>query len=139
MRPQIPESRTSNEAVELLPRDGYFEACHRGTYSPGPYKEFVAESIRSCLNRQRDRLLVDISGLRNFNPTATQRYEMGDLASRLRGGLTRVAIFGTPGQIEAQFGTVVARNRGLDVRAFTDRDEALRWLLREKSAPPSPT
>jgi len=137
MGPDAPQSPPLKDGVELLSREGYFEARHRGAYSPGPYKEFVAASIRSCLDHQRDRLLVDISGLRDFNPTATQRYEIGSLASKLGTGLARVAVFGTVEQIEAQFGTVVARNRGLDVRAFTDRDEALRWLLERDSAAPS--
>jgi hypothetical protein len=130
-RPQAPE-----EAVDFLPREGYFEARHRGTYSPEPYKEFVEGCFRSCRDHRRDRLFVDISGLRNFNPTATQRFEIGALSSKLGMGLARVAIFGTVEQIEAQFGSLVARNRGLNVRAFSNRDDALGWLL--EAEPPRP-
>lgn len=118
---------TGND-VEFIPREGYLEAIHRGTWSEHPYKKFIAGSIQGCKEQGLELLFVDISGLSGFNPTATQRYEMGTLASQLGKRLTRIAILGTPEQIEGQFGTLVARNRGLNIQAFTDRSEALRWL-----------
>jgi hypothetical protein len=54
---------------------------------------------------------------------------MGDLASKLGKGLARIAIFATAQQLDTHFSILVARNRGLNVRPFTDRAEALRWLL----------
>jgi len=118
----------TGDGIEFIPREGYLEALHRGIYSEHPYKKFIAGSIQACKDHGVDLLLVDISTLEGFHPTPTQRYEMGNLGSQLGRGLTRVAILGTPEQIEEQFGTLVARNRGLDIQAFTDHSEALRWL-----------
>ena len=118
----------TGDDVEFILREGYLEALHRGTYSEHPYKRFITGSIQACKDHGVDLLFVDISTLAGFHPTATQRYEMGNLGSQLGKGLSRVAIFGTPEQIEEQFGSLVTRNRGLDIQAFTDRNEALRWL-----------
>jgi len=118
----------TGDGIEFIPREGFLEAIHRGTYSEHPYKKFIAGSIQACKEHGADLLFVDISGLSEFHPTATQRYEMGTLGSQLGKRLTRLAILGTREQIEEQFGTLVARNRGLDIQAFTDRNEALRWL-----------
>jgi len=118
----------TGDDVDFILREGYLEAIHRGTYSEYPYKKFITGSIQACKDQGVDLLFVDISTLAEFHPTSTQRYEMGTLASQLGKGLSRLAIYGTPEQIEEQFGTLVARNRGLDIQAFTDRNEALRWL-----------
>jgi hypothetical protein len=118
----------TGDGVEFILREGYLEALHRGTYAELPYKAFIAGSIQACKDHGVDLLFVDIAALSGFNPTATQRYDMGNLASRLGKELRRVAIFGTPEQIEKQFGTLVARNRGLNIQAYTDRGEALTWL-----------
>lgn len=125
------------DSVELLPREGYLEARHRGAYSQAAYREFIVRSIQACVEQRLDLLLVDISELTDFRPTATERYEMGILGSSAAMSLTRVAVFGTPEQVHGGFATLVARNRGLDVRSFTDRDEALRWLREGNPAAPS--
>jgi hypothetical protein len=74
-------------------------------------------------------LLVDLANLSGYNPSLMKRYEIGSLSSTLGKGMDRVAIFGTAQQLEGGFSTMVAQNRGLNVRVFTDREEALRWLL----------
>jgi hypothetical protein len=134
----LPPSHPPDNAVELIARESFVEARHRGTYSQASYMEFISRSIRACVERGLTLLLVDISELADFHPTMTQRYEMGSLGSTAGVGLNRVAVFLTSEQLEDGFASLVARNRGLDVRTFTDRDEALRWLLQGDSASPGP-
>ena len=128
MNPKPSRESHGGDGVEFIAGDGYVEARHSGTYEPQSYKKFIAGSFQACKDHVLRLLLVDISAIRNFNPTATQRYEMGSLGSQLGREVDRVAIVGTVEQIEQQFGTLVARNRGLNIQAFTDREQALRWL-----------
>jgi hypothetical protein len=138
MGPKPPSSPALSEGIDFIARDGYFEARHAGTYSEAAYKTFVVQSLQSCIDAGRDLLFVDISALSGFHPNPMQRYEMGRLGSQFASQLTRVAVFGTPRQIEDQFGALVAQNRGLNIRAFVDREEALRWLLNREVRTPTP-
>lgn len=121
---------TAQNDIQMFQREGYFEVQHLGTYVEHPYKKFIELTIQTCLERGYKLLLVDISKISGFNPSAGQRYEMGELAARLGRSLKRVAVFGTADQLGDRFGTLVARNRGLNVQAFTDREQGLTWLLK---------
>jgi hypothetical protein len=122
---------TSKDPVQLIPRENYFEARHEGAYSHERYMEFIVRSIDACAKLGLRRMFVDISGLTGFHPSTTQRYEMGCVGSTMGNMLERVAVLGTAEQLENRFSTMVARNRGLNVQSFTDRQEALRWLLED--------
>jgi hypothetical protein len=121
----------SEESIRLTPREHYLEACHRGAYSHERYIEFMVRSIETCAKCGLKRIFVDITGLTDFHPSTTQRYEMGNVGSTRGALLERVAVFGTAEQLDSRFSTMVARNRGLNVQSFTDRDEALEWLLQD--------
>lgn len=118
-----------DDGVEVLARDGYVEVRKRGTYQDASFKKFVSQSIQACLERGLDLLLVDITEVKDFDPTDTQRYEIGILASKEGAALTRIAMLCTEEQLGSQFGSLVARNRGLNVQPFSRREEALAWLL----------
>jgi hypothetical protein len=124
-----PKSGTAGDPIEFVPRERYLEARHRGAYSHEAYKTFIARCMDACGEHGMSLLFVDITSLTGFHPNAAQRFEMGSIAAKRGNRLDRIAILGTPEQVEQQFGTLVARNRGLNVQAFTDRDEALRWLI----------
>ena len=121
----------ADDSMQLTPREHYLEACHRGAYSQKRYLEFMVRSIEACAKYGLKRLFVDITGLTDFHPSTTQRYEMGNVGSTKGAMLERVAVLGTSEQLESRFSTMVARNRGLNVQAFTDRDKALEWLLQD--------
>ena len=127
---------------EILDRDGYVEARYLGTYSLPGYLLQMARSVRACEERRRSLLLVDITDLRGFHPTTGERRKIGVAGASMNGGLAKVAALTTPGQAESDpeakarpadsepFATTVARDRGLEIRAFVDRAAAVEWLLR---------
>lgn len=124
-----PGPGTAGGPVEFIPQERWLLARHRGTYSHEAYKRFIVGSIEACAGHGVTLLLVDLTSLAEFHPNTAQRFEMGALAARVAKEVRRIAILGTPEQIEEEFGSLVARNRGLNVQAFTDRDLALGWLL----------
>jgi len=117
--------------VEILEHDGYFEARYLGSYSLERYKTQMERSVRACEEKKIRLLLVDIRDLENYAPTTRERFEIGRYGAEISRNLDRVAALGTPDQIEPDpFASLVARNRGLMVRGFTDPKAALEWLLK---------
>jgi hypothetical protein len=116
--------------LDLQERDGYLEARYLGRYSLERYKSLMERSTKACTERGLPRLLVDISDLQDYAPTMMERHEIGVAGAALSREIERVAVIATLEQVGPHsFSTTVARNRGLSVRSFHDREEALRWLL----------
>ena len=123
---------TPNETdVEMIERKGYWEARYLGAYTMARYKKQMDQSVRACEEKKATRLLVDIRPLTGFTPSTQERYEFGKYGASISKNLDRVSVVGTAEQIDPeQFATMVARNRGLQVRAFTDPKAAVEWLLK---------
>jgi hypothetical protein len=116
--------------LELHERDGCLEARYLGTYSLERYKSQMERSTRACTEQGIARLLVDITDLVGYAPTTMERHEIGTAGAALSRHLEKVAVVATIEQLGPDtFATTVARNRGLSIQAFPDRDSALRWLI----------
>jgi hypothetical protein len=73
-------------------------------------------------------ILVDVRELTGPRPDGMTLYDLGVLASRDIIGV-RVAFVASEAFVDPRrFGESVARNRGLNLRVFTDMNEALGWL-----------
>lgn len=97
----------------------------------------LLETIRKeCGARQCALLLVDLLTLKNQEISTFERYRMGLGAASLASGIRRLAALARPDQIDPQrFGETVARNRGMNIRVFTDLGTAQSWLLEGDDAP----
>jgi hypothetical protein len=119
------------DGVEMVKHKGYWEARYLGAYAFARYKKQMEVSVRACEEKKGSLLLVDIRALANFTPTTQERYEFGKYGAEIAKKLERVSVVGTADQIDPeQFATMVARNRGLQVRVFTDPKAAVAWLLK---------
>jgi len=88
--------------------------------------------LDECRARGQDLLLVDFSAVENKKLTLAERFRLGLSALSFAGKLRKVAVLGRPDLLDRQrFGELVARNRGVNVRAFLSVDEATQWLLAE--------
>lgn len=114
--------------VEILPRRGYLEARLLGSFSAPRFKGQLEVVVRHCNEAGINRLLLDFSRLTGV-PSVVDKFEIGTHGALVAGALDRIACFGTEEQTGDQFGALVARNRGLNVSVFLDRDEAVHWLL----------
>jgi hypothetical protein len=116
--------------VEFVAHDGFVEARYLGSYTVASYKRQMKISVDGCLQRKQKRLLVDITGLKEYAPTTAERHQIGVYGADVSRDLAKVAALGNPDQIEGSpLASMVARNRGLEIRAFTDRAKAVAWLL----------
>src|SRR5262245_8165936 len=86
--------------------------------------------LDECKARKRDLLLIDFTGVENKRLSLVERFRLGMSALDFAGKLRRIAAIGRPELVDRQrFGEMVARNRGINIRVFTNAEEATRWLL----------
>jgi hypothetical protein len=83
-----------------------------------------------CERANKNKLLFDFTGA----PTKlylAERYFLGEHSQDfMLYNVFKVAAVCKPEQLDPKrFGEVVARNRGVNVRVFTDEESALAWLL----------
>jgi hypothetical protein len=114
---------------------GFVRITVRGAFSwtrvDGLLVRIHAESEARCIRA----VLVDATAI-PVVLTTTDRYTMGVAASARLDARVRVALLGAPVTIDG-FGELVARNRGANVRVFTDEARAVEWLL-QSTAPVPP-
>ncbi len=95
-------------------------------------QQYWAEVTARCRQANVKRLFIE-ERLKRQIPTVADTYQAA--AERHEMGLTGVKIAfydADPEQYDQNlFGELVARNRGINVKVFNDRDEALEWLLSE--------
>ena len=119
-----------NSGVELRSADGYVDARYTGPYTASGFGLRMHRTIEACRRNRLSRLLLDLTALERFQPTTLERYTIGCRAAQMGAGLEAVAVVVDESQLDADLFTVtVARNRGLRIEIFTDRDEALYWLF----------
>ena len=86
--------------------------------------------LAECVARKRDLLLIDLTDVARGPISTLDRYRLGSSVIAFAGKLRKVAAVGQPKFIDPEkFGEQVARNRGVNVRVFSDLGEAQRWLL----------
>ncbi len=95
-------------------------------------QRFEALAVR-CRKEKKDKLLIDISTIQAA-PTFTDRFRAGERAVIFSEFGIKIAMVGSPEMVDPRrLGELVAQNRGVDARVFTDLAEAKEWLL-EKPA-----
>jgi hypothetical protein len=113
---------------ELFPHPSYLHVRATGTHNRANTMRFMEESHRECVARGYDALLIEqaLEGP-SLGPGGIFKIVQArlDTARTLR----RIAYVDTHGRIDGRkFVEDVARNRGINVRAFASVDDAKLWL-----------
>lgn len=110
-------------------RGGYLHAKLSGRESAAEMREFLLAVHAACGRHGIPRVLMSIRASRAiFRP---EDYGLSGYANALVTPACRIALAGdTPEQNAAhEYIELVARQQGIDVRAFRDESPAVRWLL----------
>ncbi|HMQ55785.1 MAG TPA: hypothetical protein PKE64_27790 [Anaerolineae bacterium] len=125
------------------------------TITPAPDGRYIVITVTGTINRQTamqynleahalgqqlgiDCFLVDVTEARNTD-TVIDTYDFAYHDMSEAPALmfeARVAVLVSPGDHSHDFVEVVARNAGLNMTLFTDRDQAVQHLLRDAPASP---
>jgi hypothetical protein len=112
-------------------RGAYLHAVVEGDNTPEDVTEYLADIRRACLASGCPRVLVE----ENLKGPSLRTMDIFAIAERggsnAAGAISMVAYLDLNPEHAAkdmEFAANVAANRGLNVRAFTDRREAEKWL-----------
>jgi hypothetical protein len=109
---------------------GYLAARFVGVGAPGDVSEQFESIAEDCKHTKNDKLLIDTTGY-DVKASTVDRFLLGERGQIFACYRIKVAFFSRPEQIDPQkFGVLVARNRGVNVDAFTDFQAAEEWLLK---------
>lgn len=86
--------------------------------------------VESCRKNQCKYILCDERRL-HYNLSTSETFDLGEYYTSYAPSVVRVAIVCSRENLEeASFFETVAVNRGLQIRVFTDMEEAENWLLK---------
>ena len=118
-------------SVRYLEQDGVIETVHAGGVTRRELEEALEKTGAEAARHGCRRILVDLS---DQGPAAGP-VDIVDAATLLAalppGTIERQALLLPPrerGASDVEFFETACRNRSLNVRVFSDRDEALGWL-----------
>jgi hypothetical protein len=85
--------------------------------------------VEHCERANKNKLLLDFTEAQTELSLA-DRYFLGEGAKIFARHTSKVATVGRPEQFDSRrFGEMVARNRWINLRTFTNAEDAARWLL----------
>jgi hypothetical protein len=117
--------------IEEMPDYLAVKLTGKGTVEdvPQPF-ELIAEY---CKRANKNKLLLDFTGALGYGKLyLADRYFFGEQAQIFaRYDLVKVAVVARPERVDPEkFADVVAQNRGINLRSFTNVGEAREWLLK---------
>ena len=116
--------------LEMEQMPGYLAARFTGEGAPEEVWRQFELIAEHCKRTKRDKLLIDITKAR-LEISLVERFQAANRAQVFAAHEIKVAFIAIPEQMDSQkFFTLAARNRGVDVDAFTDLHPAEEWLLK---------
>ena len=115
--------------ISIVQQNGYVEITLIGEPNGDRFNASRAEANELMQKTGCTALLVDATGLTGMLPVLTDFEFTTEHTTQLPKG-TRHAVVVNPEHTERMlFVEDVAQNRFIDLKIFTDRSEALRWLV----------
>ena len=125
--------------LDITNEQDYLIVQAKGDRSRKDVTALTQKVLDLCAEHQKERVLVDVSGLAGRLKIFESFQIVVDEFPALRklGILKRIAIMDRDENLQRiNFFETVARNRGFNVRAFATRDEATAWLAENPEQPP---
>lgn len=114
--------------VEVFPDEGYVSLEHRGTITLNEISEARNKVIEQVANHQISNVLVSVLGVTNKLSTF-EAYFVTEEHGKVKRPAMRGALLARPDQMDdVKFVETVARNRGMNIWAFDNKEDALAWL-----------
>jgi len=109
---------------------GYVKLVVSGEQTLENNKELVLRVLEACVENNVGRALVDISGLLG-QPGILSDYELANIAAKEALGLVKkvALLYRQESHEYTSFFETTTRNRGINLLAFLDEKEAVKWLL----------
>jgi hypothetical protein len=112
----------------IEPRENHLRAVLYGRHTPEQTREFLLAVHAACRQHPQPKILIVVKQSRaHFKP---EDYGLNGYAKKLLRAPCQVALVGDTQEVNAanEYIAMVARQQGLDIRAFQGERAALRWL-----------
>ena len=117
-------------------KDGYLQISCQGVYETDSFISVFKNALLLTEERSYKYLLLDVREITGNPPSTFDRYEIGSQVADIQRSLntySRIAVVGNEPMIDPQrFGEIVALNRGVQGKVFTDLDQAIVWIKKTK-------
>ena len=122
--------RGVNFQIQVEQGSGYLAARFIGAAEPSEVLRHFESIAEHCRRTRNNKLLIDMTRL-DVKLTVTTRFLAGEKLEIFALHRIKVAIVGKPEQLDpGRFAMLVARNRFVNVEAFTDFQSAEEWLFK---------
>ena len=122
----------------IEPRDGYLHAMVHNRDTAGEMREFLLAVHAACREHRLPKVLLALRRSRAmFKPEDYGLGEKRGYVARLLTAACQIALVGDTEEVHSanEYIELVARQQGVNLRAFRDEQAALRWLVEaERSA-----
>jgi hypothetical protein len=119
----------------IEPRAGYLLATLHGRDTAEQMREFLLAVRSACRERDTPRILISVRQSRAiFKP---EDYGLGGYANELATPACQIALVGDTDEVNSanEYIELIARQHGINVRAFRDEHSAAGWLTGTESRP----
>ena len=114
--------------IEEMP--GYFAAKFTGACAAEQAWRRFETIAERCKRANKNKLFLDFTDCHGDISLAARYFFVEGARIFAQYNLTKAAYFARPDQVDSQkFGEMVAQNRWLNARIFTNAEEAEKWLL----------
>jgi hypothetical protein len=115
--------------LELIVENNFLMAVAVGQQTAIDNEKMVVTMMETCIEHGLHQVIADLTGLVG-QPGTFSDFQLANFA--VEQGLPlikKVGLITTPENLEfTTFFETAARNRGLNVRTFVDRDKAIAWM-----------
>lgn len=123
-----------NFKIDVVKWDNYLQLLFSGSYTLDKAFHAFKFAVDQAIAYNYSRILMDAFGVKGIIPRMDRYHYAEFLANYIRqnalGKIHRISMTGPiPIVDHNRFGETVAVNRGVNARVFTNREEALSWVL----------
>ena len=118
-----------NYEIQTEKKEKYLYVQIKGTWNNLNYKKIIMETFQAFLCSNQDKIFIDYSQL-SINSLENDEMEEGSYAAQIfNEKAIKVAAYSPANLRESLFFELAAKNRGLNIKTFTQKNKALKWLL----------
>lgn len=127
------ENTNANFTIETIEGNHFITLIASGAYSLERAIHLCKLSIDTCLLYNKTKILVDITKVTG-NVPFFDRFQYAEALAQYKSihaltEVSKIALFGNEPLIDKnRFGETVAVNRGVNIKVFTELNDALAWL-----------
>ena len=116
------------EDLKIIQKEGYVRFNYTGEFSGTAGKQCIDAMIETCSQLQLFKALLDCRKMTG-EIQILESFTVADYGRKMRGFLSKTALVGREDQmLPDNFVENVAVNRGVNLKIFTDIEEAIDWL-----------